>query len=100
LNKDVANAVEELTPADEAFLAETLAKHITYTGSTISATPQDFLKVVPTPYRKGLNIMATAEREGRDINNAIMEAVKQWLIHTEFKSLTAQPLRSARCPCA
>ena len=76
LNKDVANAVEELTPADEAFLAETLAKHITYTGSTISATPQDFLKVVPTPYRKVLNIMATAEREGRDINNAIMEAVK------------------------
>ena len=76
LNKDVANAVEELTQADEAFLAETLAKHITYTGSTISATPQDFLKVVPTPYRKVLNIMATAEREGRDINNAIMEAVK------------------------
>ena len=68
--------MEELTPADEAFLAETLAKHITYTGSTISATPQDFLKVVPTPYRKVLNIMATAEREGRDINNAIMEAVK------------------------
>ena len=76
LNKDVANAVEELTQADEAFLAETLAKHITYTGSTISATPQDFMKVVPTPYRKVLNIMATAEREGRDINNAIMEAVK------------------------
>ncbi|MGO2166132.1 glutamate synthase large subunit [Corynebacterium casei] len=76
LNKDVANAVEELTQADEAFLAETLAKHITYTGSTISATPQDFLKVVPAPYRKVLNIMAKAEREGRDINNAIMEAVK------------------------
>ena len=34
------------------------------------------MKVVPTPYRKVLNIMATAEREGRDINNAIMEAVK------------------------
>lgn len=76
LNKDVANAVEELTQEDEAFLAETLAKHITLTGSTISATPHDFLKVVPTPYRKVLNIIAAAKADGRDANNAIMEAVK------------------------
>ena len=76
LNKDVANAVEDLTHEDEAFLAETLAKHITLTGSTISATPQDFLKVVPTPYRKVLNIIAAAKADGRDANNAIMEAVK------------------------
>ncbi|MGO1986078.1 glutamate synthase-related protein, partial [Corynebacterium casei] len=76
LNKDVANAVEDLTQEDEAFLAETLAKHITLTGSTISATPHDFLKVVPTPYRKVLNIIAAAKADGRDANNAIMEAVK------------------------
>ncbi|MDY3126632.1 MAG: glutamate synthase-related protein, partial [Corynebacterium sp.] len=76
LNNDVADSVEELTDRDIAFLSDLLAEHITQTGSTTTARPQDFIKIVPAPYRRVLDVIDQARAEGRDENEAIMEAVR------------------------
>ncbi|MDO5031336.1 glutamate synthase large subunit [Corynebacterium sp.] len=76
LNADVADSIEALTGADEEFLAEILARHTALTGSRLTVTPREFLKIVPAAYRRVLTIIDAAEREGRDANDAIMEAVQ------------------------
>ncbi|MCQ9342227.1 glutamate synthase large subunit [Corynebacterium kozikiae] len=75
LNKDVANGVEELTDTDIEFLEHILAEHARRTGATTTVQPQQFIKILPAPYRKVLDVIDVATREGRDINEAIMEAV-------------------------
>ena len=76
LNRDVAGGIEKLGPEDIEFLSGILAEHIALTGSTTTARPQDLVKIVPPPYRHVLDIIDVAERDGRNPNEAIMEAVK------------------------
>ncbi|QCB28867.1 glutamate synthase large subunit [Corynebacterium endometrii] len=76
LNKDVANGIEELEDSDVEFLSKAIAEHIARTGSTTTATPADMVKIVPAPYRRVLDVIEAARAEGRDENEAIMEAVK------------------------
>ncbi|WP_286954376.1 MULTISPECIES: glutamate synthase large subunit [Corynebacterium] len=76
LSKDVADGIEELGEEDIEFLSAIIAEHIARTSSTTTARPQDMVKIVPAPYRRVLNVIDVASQEGRDINEAIMEAVK------------------------
>ena len=72
----MAGGIEKLGPEDIEFLSGILAEHIALTGSTTTARPQDLVKIVPPPYRHVLDIIDVAERDGRNPNEAIMEAVK------------------------
>jgi glutamate synthase (NADPH) large chain len=78
----------DLDPLDEAdllFLRETVEKHLAETGSVVAHdllvdwtptgfTPERFTKVMPKDYKRVLAARARAERDGRDVNEAIMEA--------------------------
>ena len=73
--------VEPLAPEDEQWLREVLSTHHRETGSTVAerilasdAALGDFVKIMPRDYRRVLKTIADAEREGRDVNEAIMEA--------------------------
>ena len=66
---------------DVAFLRETLSRHAEETGSTVASAllEQDelagrFTKVMPRDYARVLAAQAAAEREGRDVLLAVMEA--------------------------
>jgi glutamate synthase (NADPH/NADH) large chain len=75
----------DLDPLDEndrAFLADTVARHHTETGSTLAYTLLEdwdsaldrFGKVMPKDFKRVLAAHAAAERDGRDVNEAIMQA--------------------------
>ena len=74
--------LEPLDESDQIWLAEVLAAHQRETGSTVAATlledPDaalfDFIKVMPRDYRRVLETIEIATREGRNIDEAIMEA--------------------------
>ncbi|AZA08873.1 glutamate synthase large subunit [Corynebacterium pseudopelargi] len=76
LNPDVANGIEELLSEDRETISELLTAHAEATGRQLDLKPDDFIKIVPAPYRKVLDVIETATAEGRDVNVAIMEAVK------------------------
>ncbi|PPK63111.1 glutamate synthase large subunit [Actinokineospora auranticolor] len=74
--------LDQLTAEDNDFLRGVVAKHVAETGSAVgSALLADwdnevsrFTKVMPTDYKRVLAARAAAEAEGRDIDQAIMEA--------------------------
>ena len=73
--------VEPLSPDDEAWLRGVLAVHLAETGSAVAerilSDPSalgDFVKIMPRDYRRVLKTIADAERDGRDVDTAIMEA--------------------------
>ena len=74
--------LEPLDESDQIWLAEVLAAHQRETGSTVAATlledPDaalvDFIKVMPRDYRRVLETIEIATQEGRNIDEAIMEA--------------------------
>ena len=73
--------VEPLTDEDAQWLREVLAVHLAETGSAVAerilddpASLADFVKIMPRDYRRVLKTIADAERDGRDVNEAIMEA--------------------------
>jgi glutamate synthase (NADPH/NADH) large chain len=75
-------ALEDLDADDQAWLADVVAEHAEQTGSEVAeglladwqAALRRFSKVMPRDYRKVLDAIALAESEGRDVNEAIMEA--------------------------
>jgi glutamate synthase (NADPH/NADH) large chain len=81
INQDMV-ALEDLDADDETWLAGIVAEHAEQTGSTVAtgllddwqAALRRFSKVMPKDYRKVLDAIALAESEGRDVNEAIMEA--------------------------
>ncbi|MDO4928275.1 MAG: glutamate synthase large subunit [Corynebacterium sp.] len=75
LNKDVADGISELTDADMEWLNTTLAAYEQRTGQKVQTTAADMVKIMPTPYRKVLEVIAKAESAGEDVNTAIMEAL-------------------------
>jgi glutamate synthase (NADPH/NADH) large chain len=74
--------IDPLDDDDRAFLRDTVEGHLAETGSTVARallTDWDdalerFGKVMPKDYKRVLHARAAAERDGRDIDQAIMEA--------------------------
>ncbi|MFT4128216.1 MAG: glutamate synthase-related protein, partial [Gordonia sp. (in: high G+C Gram-positive bacteria)] len=83
LNTELVD-LEPLDADDVDFLAAVVAEHSAETQSPVAAallanwdTAQHaFAKVMPRDYKRVLAAAATAEREGRDVNEAIMEAAR------------------------
>jgi glutamate synthase (NADPH) large chain len=76
--------LEPLDDTDAAFLKTVLERHLTETGSTVAAWLLDdweaavprFAMVVPRDYKRVLTAARRAEREGRDVNEAVMAAAQ------------------------
>ena len=74
--------IDPLDSADVDFLRETLEKHYNETESAVAralladwdSAVDRFGKVMPKDYKRVLAAQAKAERDGRDVNEAIMEA--------------------------
>jgi glutamate synthase (NADPH/NADH) large chain len=74
--------LEALDDDDRAFLADVVARHHAETGSTVAralladwdTAVSRFLKVMPKDYKRVLAAQAAAERDGRNVDEAIMEA--------------------------
>jgi glutamate synthase (NADPH) large chain len=65
---------------DAKFLREVVERHHAETGSAVAARlladwdPGRFTKVMPQDYKRVLSAASQAEREGRDVNEAVMAA--------------------------
>ncbi|MYR07612.1 glutamate synthase large subunit [Gordonia sp. SID5947] len=76
--------IEELEDEDVEFLAGIVDEHRAETDSPVAAAILDdwdtaqkhFAKVMPRDYKRVLKAIDAAEREGRDVNEAIMEAAR------------------------
>jgi glutamate synthase (NADPH/NADH) large chain len=72
--------VDPLGDADRTFLREILERHATETGSAVArrllvdwdVAVERFGKVMPKDYKRVLTAARRAEREGRDVNEAVM----------------------------
>ncbi len=76
--------IEELELDDIEFLAGIITEHRAETDSPVATAVLDnwddaqsmFRKVMPRDYKRVLLAIANAERDGRDVNEAIMEAAR------------------------
>jgi len=74
--------LDPLDDQDREFLADAVARHHTETGSAVAhalladwdAAVDRFGKVMPKDFKRVLAAQAAAQRDGRDVNEAIMEA--------------------------
>jgi glutamate synthase (NADPH/NADH) large chain len=81
INREMVD-VDPLDDADEQFLRAVLRSHQAETGSTVAAgllaswgsALDRFAKVMPKDYKRVLAAASAAEREGRDVNEAVMAA--------------------------
>ncbi|MBI3686586.1 MAG: glutamate synthase large subunit [Actinobacteria bacterium] len=81
VNRELVDLVE-LAADDVEWLREIVERHYTQTGSAIAAAVLadfrdrvgDFRKIMPRDYRRVLAAIDAAERAGRDVDTAIMEA--------------------------
>jgi glutamate synthase (NADPH) large chain len=73
----------DLDPLDEGdlrFLRDVIERHHAETGSAVAARlladwdPGRFTKIMPKDYKRVLSAASQAEREGRDVNEAVMAA--------------------------
>jgi glutamate synthase (NADPH) large chain len=81
LNREMVDA-DPLEEADADFLHEVVSRHHAETGSAVAArllasweeAVGRFTKVMPQDYKRVLAAASAAEREGRDVNEAVMAA--------------------------
>ncbi|MDQ2791586.1 MAG: glutamate synthase large subunit [Actinomycetota bacterium] len=74
--------LDPLDDEDRTFLADAVARHHAETGSAVAhalladwdAAVDRFGKVMPKDFKRVLAAQAAAQRDGRDVNDAIMEA--------------------------
>jgi glutamate synthase (NADPH/NADH) large chain len=73
--------LDQMDPEEDAkFLREVVERHYAETGSAVAALllsdwdPSRFTKVMPKDYKRVLSAASQAEREGRDVNEAVMAA--------------------------
>jgi glutamate synthase (NADPH/NADH) large chain len=74
--------LDPLEEPDVAFLLDVVSRHHDETGSAVAArllaswdeALQRFSKVMPKDYKRVLVAASAAEREGRDVNEAVMAA--------------------------
>ncbi|MBB6121385.1 glutamate synthase large subunit [Nocardiopsis algeriensis] len=76
--------IEDLTEEDRGFLTDVLTRHHTETGSAVAqrllaagdAGLDRIAKVMPRDYKRVLAAQAEAEREGRDVDEAVMASAQ------------------------
>ncbi|MBB6172366.1 glutamate synthase (NADPH/NADH) large chain [Nocardiopsis mwathae] len=76
--------IEGLDEDDRAFLRDVLERHLTETGSGVArrlladfdTAAARFGKVMPRDYKRVLLAQAAAERDGRDVNEAVMASAQ------------------------
>jgi glutamate synthase (NADPH/NADH) large chain len=81
LNREMVD-VDPLEDSDVDLLHEVVSRHHEQTGSAVAArllaswesSAQRFTKVMPKDYKRVLSAASAAEREGRDVNEAVMAA--------------------------
>jgi glutamate synthase (NADPH/NADH) large chain len=81
LNREMVDT-DPLEEADGEFLHEVISRHQAETGSAVAArlladwesAAERFTKVMPKDYKRVLLAASAAEREGRDVNEAVMAA--------------------------
>jgi glutamate synthase (NADPH/NADH) large chain len=81
LNREMVD-VEPLSAADRATVREMVQRHRAETGSVVATAlladwnrqVEQFTKVMPRDYRRALEAIEAAEADGRDVDNAVMEA--------------------------
>jgi glutamate synthase (NADPH/NADH) large chain len=74
--------LQDLDPEDLAWLRGIVVKHVHFTGSAVAQSVLNdwprrsayFTKIMPTDYQRVLTATRMAEAEGRDVDDAIMEA--------------------------
>jgi glutamate synthase (NADPH/NADH) large chain len=74
--------LDPLDDDDRAFLRDAVERHHAETGSAVARAlltdwdiaVERFGKVMPKDYKRVLQAREAAERDGRDVNEAIMEA--------------------------
>jgi glutamate synthase (NADPH/NADH) large chain len=74
--------IDPLDEDDRAFLRDVIERHQAETGSAVAwalltdwdMAVERFTKVMPKDYKRVLQAREEAERDGRDVNEAIMEA--------------------------
>ena len=74
--------LEELTPEDEVFVETVVHRHRAETGSAVAAeiladrpaSLARFTKVMPKDYKRVLAAASAAQRDGRDVDEAVMAA--------------------------
>jgi glutamate synthase (NADPH) large chain len=81
LNREMVD-IDPLEDSDVEFLREVVSRHHAETGSAAAArllgdwesSVRRFAKVMPKDYKRVLIAASAAEREGRDVNEAVMAA--------------------------
>jgi len=79
VNREMVD-LDPLDESDRVFLREVVERHLAETDSAVARDllldwdPDRFTKVMPKDYKRVLAARASAERDGRDVNEAIMEA--------------------------
>jgi glutamate synthase (NADPH/NADH) large chain len=81
LNTEMVDA-DPLEEPDVSFLLDVVSRHQAETGSAVAASllaswetsVRRFTKVMPKDYKRVLSAASAAEREGRDVNEAVMAA--------------------------
>ncbi len=81
LNREMVD-LDPLEESDVEFLREVVSRHREQTGSAVAgrllaswdACVRRFSKVMPKDYKRVLTAASAAEREGRDVNEAVMSA--------------------------
>jgi glutamate synthase (NADPH/NADH) large chain len=84
LNPEQAEAVEPLSGDDFTWLRDIIGQHREQTGSAVaerilgdwSQQVNHFVKVMPREYKKVLLAISEAEKSGKDVDEAIMEAAR------------------------
>lgn len=84
LNPEQAEAVEPLAGDDFTWLRDIIGQHREQTGSAVaerilgdwSQQVNHFVKVMPREYKKVLLAISEAEKSGKDVDEAIMEAAR------------------------
>jgi glutamate synthase (NADPH/NADH) large chain len=84
VSAEQADAVEPLSGDDFTWLHDIVAQHREATGSAVaervlsdwSQQVNHFVKVMPRDYKKVLLAISEAEKSGRDVGEAIMEAAR------------------------
>jgi glutamate synthase (NADPH/NADH) large chain len=72
--------LDQVEEDDAKFVREVVERHHAETGSAVAARlmadwdPDRFTKVMPKDYKRVLSAASEAEREGRDVNEAVMAA--------------------------
>lgn len=84
VNPDQVDAIEQLSGDDFTWLRDIIATHRDETGSAVaerilsdwSQQVNHFVKVMPREYKKVLLAISEAEKAGKDVDTAIMEAAR------------------------